>query len=165
MLLISSFYLDWVSVRRNKRKEKPKLLLKILKALSAPVKAKPAFEAHGFDIINSYRRRCRDSQVRLVSTQQVWEEVEVVVVLVGYYSTMTNLSTSIKREEEQGRYDGNMWYSGWQPIRGLGCLVSANQRMTLRPLFLIKPFLLIWPYCLNITENFMFKLCMVEFLT
>ena len=42
-----------------------------LKALSAPAKAKPAFEAQGFDFINSYRRRCWDSQVRLVSTQQV----------------------------------------------------------------------------------------------
>ena len=146
-------------------REKLQLSLKGFQRPSAPAKAKPAFEAQGFYFINSYRRRCWDSQVRLVSNQQVWVEVEVVVVLVGYYSTMTNLSTSIKREEEQGRYDGNMWYSGWQPIRGLGCLVSANQRMTLRPLFLIKPFLLIWPYCLNITENFMFKLCMVEFLT
>ena len=71
MLLISSIYLDWVSVRRNKRRRKPKPLLKILKALSAHVKAKPAFEAYAFDIKNTYRRRCRDSQVRLVSTQQV----------------------------------------------------------------------------------------------
>ena len=33
--------------KEKKRKEKPKLLLKILKAQSAPAKAKPAFEAHG----------------------------------------------------------------------------------------------------------------------
>ena len=37
--------------------------------------------------------------------------------------------------------------------------------MTLRPLVLIKPFLLTWSYRLKITENFKFKLCMVEFLT
>ena len=89
-----------------------------------------------------------------------------MVVLVGYYSTMTNLSTSIKRESKGDiTVICDTQADSQQPIRGLGCLVSANQRMTLRPLFLIKPFLLIWPYCLNITENFMFKLCMVEFLT
>ena len=69
--LIVTLYIDWVLVRRNKRRGKPKPWLKILKALSAPAKAKLAFEAFAFDIMNSYRRRCRDSQVRLVSTKQV----------------------------------------------------------------------------------------------